>query len=227
MSKDAFSKTTCLGSVLVVEDDARFRDAFVDAIQTAPDLRLAGEASDLPEGLRLLDALAPDVALVDVGLPSGSGIELIRHAQQHHPHCEVMVVTVFADEHIVFQCIEAGATGYLLKESRGVDIAAQIRMLLDGGSPITPSVARRLLIRMVPRGSAAPLQPEPEVTLSNQERAVLQLCAKGYNYDEIGRLLSLSRHTVETYIKRIYRKLQVHSKTEAVYEGRKLGLVGD
>jgi DNA-binding NarL/FixJ family response regulator len=103
-----------------------------------------------------------------------------------------------------------------------MDLVAQIRMLLAGGSPITPSVARRLLTRLGPRANttAPPAFFESDVTLSKQETAVLQFCAKGYSYDEIARLLRLSRHTVETYVKRIYRKLQVHSKTEAVYEGR-------
>lgn len=228
MSDDNWvARATSASTVLIVEDDPHFRDAFVAAVQGAAHLRVAGVAADLANGLRLLDEVAPDVALVDLGLPGGSGIELIRHARRHVPRCEVMVVTVFADEQVVFQCIEAGATGYLLKESSGVDIVAQIRMLLEGGSPITPSVARHLLTRMAPRPGPTARARMPDVVLSNQERAVLQLCAKGYNYEEIGQLLNLSRHTVETYVKRTYRKLQVHSKTEAVYEGRKLGFVAD
>lgn len=214
-------------SVLIVEDDPRFREAFAAAIDSAGDLRLAGVADDLHEGLRLLRKTEPDVLLVDIGLPSGSGIDLIRYARAHLPRCETMVVTVFADDRAVIDCIEAGATGYLLKDACSVDIAGQVRLLRAGGSPISPAIARRLLMRVAGRPIDAPAVSgdDPLVTLSTQERAVLTLSAKGYNYEEIAGLIGLSRHTVATYVKRIYRKLQVHSKTEAVYEARKLGLV--
>jgi len=209
-------------SVLIVEDDLRLRASLAQAIRGALDLKLVGEADDLPEGLRLLDAVQPEVLLVDIGLPSGSGLELIRHAAKQS-HCNVMVITVFAEEEVVLDCIEAGATGYLLKGSSPQDIAAQIRSLVAGGSPISPTIARRLLRRFTSQRSSDAAAP----TLSTQEQSVLSMSAKGYSYDEIARLLKLSRHTVETYVKRIYRKLQVHSKTAAVYEGRKLGLVDD
>ena len=184
MGDDRVAQPTYASTVLIVEDDPRFRGACAAAVQGVPDLLLVGVAADLENGLRLLDELAPDVALVDVGLPGGSGIQLIRHARRRLPHCEVMVVSAFADELVVFQCIEAGATGYLLKESSGVDLVAQIRMLLDGGSPITPLVARRLLTRMAPRAESAPPAPSSNSVLSSQEQTVLQLCAKGYNYDD-------------------------------------------
>lgn len=217
--------------VLVVEDDPVFRTNFVHAVRSAPDMALVGEAEDLPEGLRLLQQTQPDVLLVDIGLPSGSGIELIRYADEHLPECDVMVVTVFGDERHVVECIEAGATGYLLKGSSALAIVEQVRTLRSGGSPISPLIARQLLRRMLPAPTSPPPASKPQVptqqVLSGQECTVLELCSKGYNFDEIARLLSLSRHTIETYIKRIYRKLQVHSKTEAIYEARKLGLVSD
>jgi DNA-binding NarL/FixJ family response regulator len=210
-------------TVLIVEDDLRLRASLVQAIRGAGDLKLVGEADDLPEGLRLVDEKLPDVLLVDIGLPSGSGLELIRHAAKRSPQCNVMVITVFAEEQLVLDCIEAGATGYLLKGSSPQDIAAQIRSLVAGGSPISPTIARRLLRRFT--GNRVVGEGTP--SLSTQEQTVLSMSAKGYSYDEIARLLKLSRRTVETYVKRIYRKLQVHSKTAAVYEARKLGLVDD
>ena len=214
-------------SVLVVEDDPRFRDAFATAVNGASGLRLAGVAADVPEALQLLDALEPDVLLVDLALPSGNGIELIRHANARLPQCHSMVVTVFGDDESVLRCIQAGATGYLLKDARDVDIVQQIHLLCAGGSPISPAIARRLL-----KWVGGPSEPEKRVDvakvgLSVQECSVLRLSAKGYNYEEIAGLMHLSRHTVETYVKRIYRKLQVHSKTEAVYEARSMGLVDD
>jgi DNA-binding NarL/FixJ family response regulator len=210
-------------TVLIVEDDLRLRASLAQAVVGAVDLKLVGETDDLPEGLRLLEAMQPDVLLVDIGLPSGSGLELIRHAARRSPQCNVMVITVFAEEQLVVDCIEAGATGYLLKGSSPQDIASQIRLLVAGGSPISPTIARRLLGRFTSNRSTSDNSPN----LSTQELAVLSMSAKGYSYDEIAPLLKLSRHTVETYVKRIYRKLQVHSKTAAVYEARKLGLVDD
>lgn len=211
-------------SVVIVEDDERFRAAFTAVVAEAPDLRLAGAAGDLPQGLQLLREQRPDVLLVDLGLPSGSGIELIRFAHDHLPQTDVMVITVFGDEPHVMASLEAGATGYLLKDSGAADLTEQIRALRAGGSPISPVIARQLLLRLAP--DPAPTA-ESEALLSAQERQVLTLSAKGFSFEEIARMLGVSRHTVMTYVKRSYRKLQVHSKTEAIYEARKLGLVRD
>lgn len=215
-------------SVLIVEDDLLFRNAFVDAVNKAEDLVLAGAADDLPEGLKLLAQSRPDVLLVDIGLPSGSGIELIHTAHQALPHCDIMVVTVFGDERHVLECIEAGATGYLLKDSKDLEIIEQIRSLRAGGSPISPAIARQLLVRFQAAGQTVANSPTADApNLSEQERKVLEMSAKGYRYEEIAHLLKISPRTVETYVKRIYRKLQVHSKSEAIYEARKLGLLKD
>lgn len=219
---DAHSGNT--PSVLIVEDDPCFCAMLADAVAAAGDLRLAGVASDLPDGLLQLARHAPDVLLVDIGLPSGSGIELIRYAKQQLPQCESMVVTVYADDQWVVECIEAGATGYLLKGSRDVDVVQQIRLLIEGGSPISPTIARRLLMRMTDEFNGRLPEPDTAVTLSAQEKKVLSLCAKGYNYAEIAPIMGLTHNTVATYTKRIYRKLQVHSKTEALYEARKMGV---
>jgi DNA-binding NarL/FixJ family response regulator len=213
-------------SVLIVEDDERFREAFAAVVNGAPDLRLLGTATDLPQGLLLLREFRPQVLLVDLGLPSGSGIELIRHAHAHLPQTDVMVVSVFGDEPHVMASLEAGATGYLLKDAQPADLAEQIRTLRAGGSPISPVIARQLLLRLAPDASRAPATGD-EALLSPQERQVLTYSAKGFSFEEIARMLGVSRHTVMTYVKRSYRKLQVHSKTEAIYEARKLGLVRD
>jgi DNA-binding NarL/FixJ family response regulator len=213
-------------SVLIVEDDPVFRENFVLAVQAAQDLVLVGQADDLPDGLRLLAATKPDVLLVDIGLPSGSGIELIRQANEHHPSCDVMVITLFGDEHHVLECIAAGATGYLLKDTSHIALADQIRALRNGGSPINPVIARQLLKRLKKEEASPTQRISTNVpALSNQEIAVLELSTKGYNYDEVARLLNLSGHTVKTYVKRIYRKLNVSTKSEASYEARKLGLI--
>jgi DNA-binding NarL/FixJ family response regulator len=213
-------------SVLIVEDDERFREAFAAVVAGAADLRLVGTAADLPQGLLLLRELKPQVLLVDLGLPSGSGIELIRYAHDHLPQTDVMVVSVFGDEPHVMASLEAGATGYLLKDTQPADLAEQVRTLRAGGSPISPVIARQLLLRLAPEAGPSPSAAD-EALLSPQERQVLTFSAKGFSFEEIARMLGVSRHTVMTYVKRSYRKLQVHSKTEAIYEARKLGLVRD
>jgi DNA-binding NarL/FixJ family response regulator len=173
-----------MATVPIVEDDLQCRDSYAEAVRAALALRLVGVAADLPEGLHLLRQLRPEMLLVDVGLPSGSGIELIRLAALQPP-CESIVVTMFADEQVVLACIEAGATGYLHKDASDVDLAAQIRSLRSGGSPVTPSVARGLLLRLGLPRPASPPTPQVCTALSTQEQAVLQLYASGYSYEEI------------------------------------------
>jgi len=220
-------------SVLIVEDQIRFRDAFTLALNSVPDIKLLGIAADLPQGRKLFDQTQPDVLLVDLDLPGGSGIELIRHAAQTRPQCDVMVISVFGDEQHVLSSIEAGATGYLLKDSLALDLAGQLRALRNGGSPISPLIARRLLMRLAPgagqggAGSAPLVEDESAVALSEQESRVLHLAAKGFTFDEIAQFMQVSPHTVMTYVKRIYRKLQVRSKVEAIYEARRLGWLRD
>jgi len=208
--------------VAVVEDDARFRAAFAAAIEGSTDLSLQAHAPTLQEGLALLAGTAPDVLLVDLGLPDGSGIDLIKAARVAWPSCDIMVSSVFGDESHVLLSIEAGAVGYLLKDSEPERIVEQIRSLRAGGSPISPLIARQVLARLRP-----PTAASAETSLSARETEVLNYITKGFSYDDIVRLLQVSRPTVLTYVRRIYAKLQVNSKTEAVYEARKLGLTRD
>lgn len=207
--------------VVLVEDDARFRAAFAAAIEGSADLALQAQATSLREGLALLARPSPDVLLVDLGLPDGSGVELIKAARVAWSACDVMVSSVFGDESHVLLSIEAGAVGYLLKDSEPERIVEQIRSLRAGGSPISPLIARQVLARLRPPTASA------ETALSARETEVLNYITKGFSYDDIVRLLQVSRPTVLTYVRRIYAKLQVNSKTEAVYEARKLGLTRD
>jgi len=214
-------------SVLIVEDDARFRDAFARAINLADDMTLLGSAPNYASGLALLSR-APDVLLVDLQLPDGNGIDLIREAAQRIPDCDVMVVTIFGDERHVLDSIEAGATGYLLKDMSPTELVEQIRVLHTGGSPISPIIARQLLTRFsTPRTPQTPVEAEAISPLSEQEIKVLTLSAKGFSYDEIAALMQVSRHTVQTYVKRSYRKLQVNSKVDALSEARRLKLLSE
>jgi len=216
--------------VALVEDDAGFQLALRETIEAAPDMLLVSVASTRAEGLLALSHTAADVLLVDLGLPDGSGIDIIRAAQIHWPTCNVMVSTALGDENHVMQSLEAGAAGYLLKDSAAPNIVAEIRSLHLGGSPISPLIARQILIRFrahdTPRVVPAPVATEKSSTvLSPREQQVLEYITKGFTSDEIAKLMAVSRHTILTFVRRVYKKLEVRSKTEAIYEARKLGLL--
>ena len=214
--------------VALVEDDVHFQNAFMEAIQEAPDMLLLDVAGTRAEGLMALDKTQADVLLVDLGLPDGSGIDVIRAAHAKWPGCSIMVSTTFGDEMHVMQSIEAGASGYLLKDSEPERMVFEIRSLYAGGSPISPLIARQILMRFksTDRSSATFVeQRRRSDTLSTREKEVLEYITKGFTSDEIAALMSVSRHTVQTFVRRIYAKLEVNSKAEAIFEARNQGLL--
>jgi DNA-binding NarL/FixJ family response regulator len=216
-------------SVLIVEDEPEFILRFSNAVLADPALNLVATVSTGRAGQAMLDAERPDVMLIDLGLPDMNGVEVIRYAAAHHPDCDVLVVTLFEDDQHVLASMEAGATGYLLKDAGAEFIATSIHELHAGGSPISPGIARRVLARF--RVAAAPA-PSPHTSsasaispLTERETELLRLIAKGLSFDAIGQQLGISPHTVVAHIKKIYRKLAVHSRGEAVYEAGQLGLL--
>ena len=214
--------------ILVVDDDVAFRESVCAAIARDDTMVLASQAGSVAGAREAIQRGNFDVALVDLGLPDGNGIELIREIARTRPETDVMVVTVFGDEAHVLASIEAGATGYLLKRSLNDTLGATVRELRAGGSPISPVIARQLLHRFK-RGTPEPSQPAAALVddsgLSEREREVLLFIAKGFTVGEIANMLHLSAHTVATHVKHIYRKLAVHSRTEAVFEAGRMGLL--
>ena len=217
-------------TVMVVEDDPVFLTRFCGIVASEPEFALLAAVGDLASARRMLARQAPDVLLTDLGLPDGSGIELIRETARAHPATDIMVISVFGDEEHVLASIEAGATGYILKDSLPEEFVGLIQQLRAGGSPISPVIARQLLKRFrpaapTPVASSAPAPASAEAGLSARETEVLALIAKGFNFAEIARLLTVSPHTITAHVKKIYQKLAVHSRGEAVYEATKMGLV--
>jgi DNA-binding NarL/FixJ family response regulator len=217
-------------SIIIVEDEPEFRRRFAQIIENEPTMRLAGVAANKREAQAVIDRENFDVMLIDLGLPDGTGIDLIRNVSQRKPDVDIMVVTVFGDEQHVVSSIEAGATGYILKDSTPADVISCIRLLRAGGSPVSPVVARSVLRAIRSRmgsGAATPARAaNPENNpLSARETEILQLLAKGMSFNEIGEILGISPHTVTAHIKKIYRKLAVHSRGEAVYEASQMGLL--
>ena len=206
--------------VAVVEDDAACRQSLVQALQTAPDMQLAWQAAARAPALALLPTEALDVLLVDLGLPDGSGLEVIAAARQQWPDCAVMVSTIFGDETHVLRSIEAGAMGYLLKDIDTPTLLDEVRSLHAGGSPINPLVARKLLLHTAGMAAAAPATSNAaegaETALSTREAEVLRMVARGHTLEEVAQALGVSRHTVRSFVRRIYGKLQVGTRAEAV-----------
>lgn len=222
-------------SVALVEDNDRMRERFANVIRAEPSLRFAYGAATAHELLAWFADNPVQVLLVDLGLPDLSGLELIRRCVRMQPACAVLVITMFGDEATMLQAFEAGARGYLLKDGTESDLANHVLSLHAGGSPMTPIIARQLLLRWqadaaAPKPAAGlpqvPLhrgpQPDP---LSPRESQVLDLVARGFTYPEIATRMSVSITTVQTHVRNIYGKLGVHNKTEAVYEARQHGLL--
>lgn len=213
-------------TVALVEDDPGTRSRFEAVIRADPHLELVHSAAWARDMLAWLAEHPVNVLLVDLGLPDGSGIDVIRECTRLQPACEVMVITMFGDEAHMMKAFGAGAKGYLLKDGTGEDLAAHIMNLRNGGSPMSPIIARKLLGQL----GGGPVQPvQPTATgqpLSPKETEVLALVARGFSYGETAGLLNISVHTVHSHVRNIYGKLSVSSKTEAVYEARQLGLLG-
>lgn len=220
-----------LSSILIIEDDPETRSGLCQHIEASDALSVAGAGGSVAEGIALLDSAQPpvDVLLVDLGLPDGTGEDVIRHARSLAQPPEIMVITVFGDEQHVVSAIEAGATGYLLKDSSRESLAQSIHDLLNGGSPITPIIARHILRRFGGARSApaelAEAQDEDTPKLTPRESEVLSMVARGYTNNEIADLLQMSFHTVTSHIKHIYRKLSVRSRSEAIFEASQLGIL--
>ena len=234
-------------SIIIVEDQEHTLNRLADAIRSNPQLNLVGTADCAADGLRLLEELRPDILLTDLNLPDGSGVDLIRYASNLES-TESIVITVFGDEKHVVTAIRAGATGYLLKDCDADRVGEAVLQVVDGGSPISPSIARYLLkvfqsgslVEEPPTaaaeakedkrsvedgGSKADAGSQDNPALTRREHEVLRLIAKGFSYQEIAESLHLSIHTVTSHIKHIYRKLAVGSRGEAVYEAGQIGLL--
>ena len=211
-------------TVLIVEDEPVTRERLVEAVNAHALLHVAGATGSLHEGMALYESLQPRVMLVDLGLPDGSGLDLIRHVRNRQTPTESLVLTIFGDEQHVVAALKAGARGYLLKDSSYATIADHLLMLIDGGSPINPKVARFLLGQFSTWEKESQTAPDPTI-LTAREKEILTLITKGYKRHEIANLLNISNNTVGTHIRRIYEKLSVHSNIEATQEAAQRGLL--
>ena len=214
--------------VVIVEDDNVTRKVFSAAIESEPGLQLVGAFDSVGPALEWLKTTPVDLLLTDLGLPDGSGIDVIRACVRHWPRCGVLVITMSSDDASVLACIEAGAAGYVLKEAGRVDIVKALLDLHSGGSPISPLIARKVLSQLrdaIPANADTITDDGVPVMLTPRETAILGLIARGNSYGGVARMLSVSVGTVQTHAKNIYAKLAVHSRGEAVFEAQRRGLL--
>ena len=211
-------------SLLIVEDDRLLRDSLVADVRASNADWQVMSADSVAAALALLESNAPDAVFLDLGLPDGNGFGLIRRIRQRHPGCEILVITVFADEQRVLRSLESGASGYILKTDLPQFAGRLLSTIVAGGSPISPAIARRLIERLRPPAPHARAGQGQE-PLSQREAEILGMCAKGLRYAEIAGALGLSVHTVNAHLKSVYRKLMVNSRGEAVFEARRAGLL--
>lgn len=214
--------------VIFVENDPNVRLKLQRAISGLADIHEIGSAATYREADALVSQFKFQMLIVDLDLPDGFGLDLIRRTAANMPEVDIMVLANANDDPHVVSAIESGATGYVLKTEIENSLVSAIRLLAAGGSPVSPEVAKSVLRALrtytthTIEKTTAPIQPNP---LSERETEILQLLAKGMSFNEIGDILTISPHTVTAHIKKIYRKLQVHSRGEAVYEAAQMGLI--
>lgn len=202
--------------VLIFDDNEDRRDSLDLLIGSAPDFQLAGAISQANNVLADVEVLKPNVILMDIGMPGVDGIEATRMIHARFPAIPVIIQTVFDDDEKIFQALKAGASGYLLKNSTAEGILQAIREVLQGGAPMNPSVAQRVLAYF-----RTETQNKPDYGLTERETDVLRLLTEGKSYKMIADQLNISFNTVNSHLKKVYEKLQVHSAGEAVAKSLK------
>ncbi len=199
-------------SVAIVEDDAPAREILADWIGRAEGFVCASQHGSAESAINAMAAIKPDVLLTDINLPGISGIECVRQLKHQLPKTQFVMLTVYEDADHIFDALAAGASGYLLKQTPREELLAALRDVHAGGSPMTSNIARKVVQSFQKRNTPA----GEDGDLSPREQEVLDLLARGYLYKEIADAIGISLPTVNTYIRRIYEKLHVHSRSQAV-----------
>jgi DNA-binding NarL/FixJ family response regulator len=198
--------------IAIVDDDEPTRRILTELAGESDNLEFVGSHPDTESALECLPAEEPDVVLMDINVPKLNGIECVRLLKPLLPHTQFLMLTVYADADHIFAALAAGATGYLLKGTRRTELLAAIKQIAQGGSPMSCAIARKVVQSFAKTGAE---RPDLEA-LSPRERSVLELLSQGYLYKEIAETLKLSVLTVDTYVRRVYDKLQVNSRSEAI-----------
>lgn len=224
MSKSDSATGQSVITVMMVEDRGRIRETIVEIINSSEGLRCIGAYNTCEAALEALNESVPNVLLMDIGLPGMSGIEGVKLIKNRYPSIDVLMHTVYDDDDKIFQSICAGASGYVLKNAESSELIKAIRET-HGGAPMSASIARRLLNMVRGRGGGEMASAE-KLNLTPRELDILQSLVEGHSYKKIAEKLFISPLTVQSHIKRVYEKLQVHSKSAAVSKALKYRLFG-
>jgi len=198
--------------ISIIEDDDPTRQILTEIIANTPNMALVSQYDRCDTAIKALPSEVPDVVLVDINLPEINGVEAVRRLKPEMPKTQFLMLTVYEDADHIFAALAAGATGYLLKGTRRAELLEAIGQIMAGGSPMSSGIARKV----VQSFSTTPATRSDLDALSPREQSVLALLSKGYLYKEIAESLGVSGPTVNTYIRRIYDKLQVHSRSQAI-----------
>lgn len=199
-------------NVSIVEDNDQLRATLVRVINRADGFRCLSQYANAELALEALPRDRPDVVLMDINLPGMNGVECVRRLKPVRPEMQVVMLTVYEDTENIFKALAAGASGYLLKRTTSAELLAAIRDVQKGGSPMTTHIARKVVQSFQQAGASS----QSTENLSVREQEVLDCLSQGFLYKEIAEKLGISYETVHTYIRRIYEKLQVRTRTEAV-----------
>jgi DNA-binding NarL/FixJ family response regulator len=199
-------------SVSIVEDNEQLRGTLVRVINRADGFRCVSNYGSAEAALEGLPVDKPEVVLMDINLPGMNGVECVRQLKQRAPATQVVMLTVYEDTENIFNALAAGAAGYLLKRTKSGELIEALREVHSGGSPMTTHIARKVIQSFQKSGPSI----SPSENLSQREQEVLECLSQGFLYKEIAEKLGISYETVHTYIRRIYEKLQVRTRTEAV-----------
>jgi len=208
--------------VLIADDHPLFRHGLSTLLNASPDVEVVGEATSGEEVVTMAAKLQPDVVLMDIHMPGGNGIEATRRILHTSPHIRILIITMFEDDASVFTAMRAGARGYMLKDAQKADMLAAIRAVGRGEAIFSPTIATRLIDFFAAPRPAVPPQAFPELT--EREREILDLIAKGHSNTEIATRLVLSPNTVRNYVSNVFSKLQVADRAQAIIRARESGL---
>jgi len=208
-------------TILIVDDHPVFRKGLRALLASMPGVKMIGETNSGEDAIRLAEQLQPDVILMDLKMPGEGGLPAIREIVQTSPHIRILVVTMFQDDDSVFAALRAGARGYILKDMDDEEITRAILAVGSGEAIFSPPIAERMM-KFFSAHPALPVSLFPELTES--ERSVLALMARGVNNEEIARQLSFSPKTVRNYVSNIFSKLQVADRAQAIVKAREAGL---
>jgi DNA-binding NarL/FixJ family response regulator len=203
--------------VVLFEDNNRLREGLYQLVNGSPGFVCVGAYPNCDNAIKNITVTEPDVVLMDIEMPGITGIQAVKEIKQRFPHVKILMETIFEDDDKIFDSICAGAEGYILKSTAPVEILDAIKEIYEGGSPMTPSIANKVL-KMVGKTRSALVE---EFDLTRREQEILNCLVEGMSYKMIADECTISMDTVNMHIKNVYKKLQVHSKSEAVIKAMK------